>query len=186
MLQSFQRLQHRPLGFDPTQLLTMEFTPPVTAYPPGPARTRLLHRVIDEIEPLPMVAAVGATTVNPLGGGNWGAPVEIEGRSLGTQDAFNVNHRLVSPALLSAMRIPLQRGRLFTWDDDAGRPPVVIVSEQLARLFWPGQDPLGKRLRIARPNMRPSSGSLDGPKTRSARTPMTRSSCRPMSNMRLE
>ena len=58
----------------------MEFTPPVAAYPPGPARTRLLQRVIGEIEQIPLVAAVGATTVNPLGGGDWGAPVYIDGR----------------------------------------------------------------------------------------------------------
>jgi len=153
MLQSFQRLQHRALGFDHGRLLTMEFTPPVTAYPPGPARTLLLQRVTDEIERLPGVAAVGATTVNPLGGGNWGAAVEVEGRGLRAQDAFNVNHRLVSPALMTAMRIPLLRGRLFTPEDDDAHPPVVIVSAQLASHFWPGQDPLGKRLRMARPNM---------------------------------
>jgi hypothetical protein len=50
------------------------------------------------------------------------------------------------------MGIPLLRGRHFDWSDDEGRPPVVIVSDQMARRFWPGQDPLGKRLRIARPN----------------------------------
>jgi len=153
MLQSFQRLQHRPLGFEPRQLLTVEYTPPVATYAPGPARTRLMQRVIDEIARLPGVAAVGATTVNPLGGGDWGAPVNIEGRGDGSvQDAYNVNHRLVSPALMQAMGIPLLRGRFFTWDDDDGRPPVVIVSDQMAKRFWPGEDPLGKRLRIARPD----------------------------------
>ena len=153
MLQNFQRLQHRPLGFDPRQLLTLEFTPAVANDAPGPARTLLLHRVIDELQRVPGIASVGATIVNPLGGGDWGAPVNIEGRGDGSAaDAYNVNHRLVSPALLQAMRIPLLRGRLFTWEDDERRPGVVIVSDEMARRFWPDQDPLGKRLRIARPN----------------------------------
>src|SRR5262249_21809227 len=64
----------------------------------------------------------------------------------------NVNHRLGSPPLMSAMRIPLLRGRFCPSDDDEGRPPVVIVSDEMARRFWPGQDPLGKRVRIARPD----------------------------------
>ena len=153
MLQNFQRLQHRPLGFDPLRLLTMEFTPSVTNYPPGAARTQLLHRVLEEVQQVPGVAAAGATTVNPLGGGDWGAPVNVEGRGdVAPNDAYNVNHRLISPALLQSMRIPLLRGRMFTWDDDERRPGVVIVSDQMARRFWPDQDPLGKRLRIARPN----------------------------------
>jgi putative ABC transport system permease protein len=152
MLRNFQRLQQRPLGFDPRQLLTLAFTPAEASYPPGPARTRLMHAVIDAVGELQGVTAVGATTVNPLGGGDWGAPVTIEGQGGGSvEDAYNVNHRLVSPALMQSMRIPLLRGRLFTWDDDERRPAVVIVSEEMARRFWPGQDPIGKRLRIARP-----------------------------------
>jgi predicted permease len=153
MLRNFQRLQHRPLGFDPQQLLTLEFTPAEARYAPGSARTRLMHDVIDAVGQLPGVVAVGATTVNPLGGGNWGAPVTIEGRGIGSvEDVYNINHRLVSPALMPAMRIPLLRGRFFTWDDDERRPAVVIVSHEMATRFWPGQDALGKRLRIARPN----------------------------------
>jgi predicted permease len=153
MLRNFQRLQHRPLGFDPRQLLTLEFTPAEASYPPGSARTRLMHEVIDAVGQLPGIAAVGATTVNPLGGGDWGAPVTIEGRGVGSvEDAYNVNHRLVSPALMHAMRIPLLRGRFFTWDDDERRPAVVIVSDEMAKRFWPGQEALGKRLRIARPD----------------------------------
>jgi putative ABC transport system permease protein len=153
MLQNFQRLQHRQLGFDPVRLLTFEFTPSTRAYPPGPARTRLLQRVLDEVQQLPGVVAAGATTVNPLGGGDWGAPVNVEGRRDAVpDDAYNVNHRLVSPALLQSMKIPLLHGRAFTWNDDERHPGVAIVSDQMARKFWPDQDPLGKRLRIARPN----------------------------------
>lgn len=112
-----------------------------------------MKRLIDTIQQLPGVASVGATIVNPLGGGDWSAPVNIEKRSNGAaDDADNVNHRLISPALFEAMRIPLLRGRIFTWDDDEQRPPVAIVSDEMAKRFWPNQDPIGKRLRIARPN----------------------------------
>ena len=153
MLQNFQRLQHRALGFDPRELLTVEFTPAVANYPPGIRRTQLLHRVIDEIAQLPGVSSVGATTVNPLGGGDWSAPVEIDGHPpASAADVYTVNHRLVSPALLQAMRIPVVRGRQFTWEDDERRPGVAIVSSEMAKRYWPDQDALGKRLRVARPN----------------------------------
>ena len=153
MLENFQRLQRRPLGFDPHQLLTVEFTPAVATYAPGAPRAQLLRRVVDEVERLPGVTAVGATTVNPLGGGDWSAPVQIEGhRDASAGDAYNVNHRLVSPGLLHAMRIPLLRGRSFSWEDDDRRPGVAIVSDEMAKHFWPNQDALGRRLRIARPN----------------------------------
>ncbi len=153
MLQNFQRLQHRTLGFDPHELLTVEFTPPVATYPPGIRRTQLLHRVIDEIERIPGISSVGATTVNPLGGGDWSAPVEIDGHPpASAADVYMVNHRLVSPGLLPSMRIPMVRGRQFTWEDDERRPGVAIVSSEMAKRYWPEQDPLGKRIRIARPN----------------------------------
>ena len=153
MLQNFQRLQHRSLGFDPQQLLTVQFTPSTASYPPGPARTQLMRHVVDELQRLPETAVVGATTVNPLGGGDWGAPVNIEGRADGsTAEAYNVNHRLISPALFQTMRIPLLRGRAFTWNDDEGHPGVAIVSDDMAKRYWPGRDPLGQRVRIARPN----------------------------------
>jgi predicted permease len=151
MIQNFLHLRSMPLGFDPHGLLTLELMPSATAYPSSSAKTELMRRIVDEVRRVPGVSAA-VTTVNPLGGGTWSAPVITEDAAAHDPNAvFNVNHRLITPDLLQVMGIPLLRARRFTEQDRDGGLPVAIVSEDMARRFWPGGEVIGKRVRIARP-----------------------------------
>jgi putative ABC transport system permease protein len=106
---------------------------------------------VGQVQAVAGVVAAAVTTVNPIGGGSAGAAVVSEDAEASTPNAiFNVNHRLITPSLLDTMGIRLRRGRAFPDADRAGTLPVVIVSEHLAQQFWPGDDPIGKRPRIAR------------------------------------
>jgi putative ABC transport system permease protein len=152
LLQNFSRLAHRDLGFDAARLLTVEIDPPAARYPPGSARLQLVTRLVEEIAAVPGVDAAGTTTVNPLGGGNWLFPLVLEGHDDPRPDDRDmVNLRLVSPDLFRAMGIPVLEGRGFSLRDSDRAEPVAIVSADMARRFWPGGDPLGRRLRDARP-----------------------------------
>ncbi len=152
MLENFQRLQHRDLGIDTNRLLTLQISPPEINYSAAPRKTDLMRRTLTEIQNTAGVSSAAVTTVNPLGGGNWGIaviPERIDARN-GTV-SFNLHHRLISPELFLTMGIPLLRGRAFTAQDDERGAPVAILSEETARHFWPQQDALGKRVRSATP-----------------------------------
>ena len=152
MLQNFERLQHRDLGLDTHRLLTLTVSPPEADYSAGPRKTELVRRTLEEIRATPGISSAAVTTVNPLGGGNWGAAVVTDGLDgAHVNSSFNVHHRLISPDLFQTMNIPLLRGRSFTWQDDDRAAPVAIVSEETARHFWPSQDAIGKRVRAAAP-----------------------------------
>jgi len=152
MLQNFERLQHRDLGLNTHHLLTLSVSPSEADYSSAPRRIELVRRTLEEIRNTPGISSAAVTTVNPLGGANWGAPVVAEDlNGADKNSSFNVHHRLISPDLFQTMNIPLLRGRSFTWRDDDRAAPVAIVSEEAARHFWPQQDALGKRVRSALP-----------------------------------
>jgi len=150
MVQNFLRLRSHPLGFEARGLLAMELMPAPAGYASASARSALIRRIVEEVGAVPGVS-VAATTVNPLGGGTWGSPVITEDAAARDPNAvFNVNYRLVTPGLLETMRIPLLRGRAIDGQDREGRVPVAVVSAAMAARFWPAQDAVGQRIRIAR------------------------------------
>jgi len=150
VIRNFVRLQQTPLGFQGRGLVATELTFPPGRYGAAAARIEAVTNIVEQVRAVPGVKGAAITTVNPLGGGTWGASAITEQAAADPAASINVNHRLITPGLLETMGIPLLRGRAFGADDRASTQPVVIVSDLLARHAWPSQDAIGKRIRIAR------------------------------------
>jgi predicted permease len=101
--------------------------------------------VLRRVRALPAVEAAGLVDSVPLEGGSM-QPIAVEGNTAPMAHQPEVAVRMVSTGYFRAMRIPLVRGRDFTDRDGPNAPGVVVVSEAMARQFWPNQDPVGKRL----------------------------------------
>jgi putative ABC transport system permease protein len=156
MAQTFQNLRRMDLGYDPRHVLALEVAAPYGKYA-KPAEWRSLYEtLIDRIDRLPGVEASAGVFLRPLWGemGNdWLFTVEGQSDADSRRNP-HVNLEAVTPRYFAAMRIPLLQGRAFTERDAEGAPGVAIVSDGFARRYWPGQDPIGKRLKTPLPGSR--------------------------------
>src|SRR4029077_11597167 len=97
----------------------------------------------------PSVESAGVVSQLPLGGNLDMYGVHVEGKSSpNPEEDPSADRYSISPGYLSAMRIPLLRGRDFDERDRADSPLVVLVNDSAARQFWPGENPVGKRLKF--------------------------------------
>ncbi|HJQ25199.1 MAG TPA: ABC transporter permease [Blastocatellia bacterium] len=153
LLRSFWRLQAINPGFNPNHVLTARFWMPQPNDPPtGPyfkhqQRLPFYRQVMQRITALPGVEEAGWVNRLPLGGQNANLPFLIEGRPLETADVAASDPFTVSPGYFRAMQIGLVRGRYFDDHDDENAPGVLLVSEGFADRFFPGEDPVGRRIR---------------------------------------
>ena len=152
MLQSFNRLQHVDLGFKPDHLLTMKMVLPDSKYSEHRQRVAFADQVLERVKNLPGVISAGTTTNIPLEREiAYDSVFDVEGRPrTNPNDVPITSHRLVSPNYLKTIGVTLIKGRLIDDGDRADRLPVVMISEELARQAWPGEDPLGKRIKRVR------------------------------------
>jgi putative ABC transport system permease protein len=152
MVQSFQRLQHVALGFNPDNLLTIKMVLPATKYSEYRQRVAFADDVLERTLNLPGVLSAAMTTNIPLERETaYDAIFDVEGRPPhNPSDVPITSHRVVSPGYLETLGITLLRGRLIGKNDRADSLPVVVVSEEFARQAWPGSDPIGKRVRRIR------------------------------------
>ncbi|HEX5081037.1 MAG TPA: ABC transporter permease [Blastocatellia bacterium] len=146
MIRSLQNLLNVNPGFDPANVLAMKLELPVSRYPNSYHVEEFFRNLTPRIQSLPGVEFAAVASQLPLSGGPNGA-IQIEGRP----SAPGMNGPLVQPNFIStdyfnAMRIPLIRGRSFNKSDTSTSTNVVIINQTLARLFWPNEEPLGKRL----------------------------------------
>lgn len=157
MVQSFRQLQKTELGFRAENLLTMRIALPWRKYSDADANVRrakiqsFFRQVLDRTAALPGVESVAITTNLPLSGEteNGKANFTVEGQSANEQQRNPyVNDLLISPNYFQTMGIALLSGRyLNDFDNDRGER-VAVISQRLAELMFPGQDPLGKRYKI--------------------------------------
>jgi predicted permease len=147
LLRSFQKLQASPLGFRPDHLLTASYSLPKQQYSTQAAVDAFDLALRTRLEQLPGVQAVGITTMLPAGSDYGLATFTPEGyvpaKGAGLNIAWAPN---LIGSFFPAAGIRLLRGREFTAADGAGAPLVTIVNRTLAEKYWPGQDPIGKRL----------------------------------------
>jgi putative ABC transport system permease protein len=145
LARSLWALERVPTGFSPAQLLAMDVSLPVATYAEG-EQIPFYERLQERVAALPGVSAVGATNILPLSGNYDSRGVQIEDHPKPDGQGEAPQARSVTPGYFAAMGIPLVRGRLFEARDIEGAPRVVIVSEEMARRYWPGEDPVGRRI----------------------------------------
>ncbi|MDQ1557189.1 MAG: hypothetical protein QOD32_249 [Pyrinomonadaceae bacterium] len=148
LLKSFVGLQNVQPGFAPDNLLTVEIGLPEQKYSDDKLIANFYRQLIARVQALPGVATVGAVSHLPLSGAEEIDGFSVEGRPDSTETGFtqSADFRVVAPDYFRAMGIPLLRGRPFDARDRADAPGVMIIDEAFARRFFPGEDPLGKRV----------------------------------------
>ncbi len=152
---SFAALLEVPPGFDPERLLTFATSLPPATYRTAADRAGFFERAAIEIERLPGVRAVTLTTTLPVAGRGNGAWFNRVDRPWpADQTPPGVPNRVVRANYFEAMGMPVRRGRTFTAADGGEGRRAVVVSESVARRFFPGEDPVGKWIYMGAPDNR--------------------------------
>jgi putative ABC transport system permease protein len=150
LVRSFDRLLHVDPGFDAHNVLTMGFSLPTEKYAKPDQQIAFFDEVLRRISALPGVRDDAISAALPLSFIRE-APILPEGRpAVPLAERTFIVIEAVSPAWFHTLEVPLIAGRLFTDADDARAPKVVILNQTSARRFWPGQNPIGKRLILGR------------------------------------
>jgi predicted permease len=154
LLRSFEKMRAVDLGFRPDHVLTAAYSLPRAQYATQAAVDGFNHEMIRRLEQLPGVTAAGITSFLPAAGNFSNSTFVVEGyippkganMNLATFIAVHGNY-------LRAMGVPLLSGRFFTPSDTPETQLVAIVNHKLAQHYWPGSDPLGKRIRLGTPEV---------------------------------
>jgi predicted permease len=151
MARSLGALARIDVGFAPEGVLTQRLSLPRSGYPESEDVIRFYRRLLDETRALPGVESAGVLRSLPLGEsiGDWGIDVDgYDEQALGSAQA---DWQVASEGAAETVGERLVSGRLLARTDDESAPDVAVVNEAMAKRYWPGQDPLGRRFRIGNP-----------------------------------
>ena len=149
LVRSVAALRDVDPGFTADGVLTFEMATTGRRYPDGASVARTLAELWPRLESIRGVRAAGGISALPLSDfAAWG-PITIEGHTPPPGERFiNADQRTAGGRYFEALRIPLRRGRFFNEHDTIDSERVVIVDEKLTERYWPGEDPVGKRLKF--------------------------------------
>jgi len=148
LLQSLARINQVSPGFQPHSVMTAVLTLPASQYNTPEKQIGFFRSVLEHLSNAPGVTAAGAGYPLPFAGGNSSASFQIDGHPTAAgEPGPHGDIRFVTPGYFTALRIPLLKGRFLTNEDRLGSERVAVIDQNLAREYWPNQDPIGKRIR---------------------------------------
>jgi putative ABC transport system permease protein len=146
LLRSFWRLQAADAGFRPEGVSSLRVAPAPSRYETNADLARYYDRLLDALQAVPGIDQVAIDASAPLTGITLPFPVWFFGRERRDGDAATAVYNPVSERFFSLLQIPLMRGRLFSDRDGVDSAPVAVVNQAFARRYFPGEDPIGRRI----------------------------------------
>jgi putative ABC transport system permease protein len=154
LLNALLAMRRTPPGFRPENLLTVDFSLPRIKFANPATRQKFFDEVLTRVGKVPGVDSAALVADLPLGGGQDGLGFHIVGRpDPAPGEPFEASFNITSPGYFHTMGIPLRAGREFAAQDSALQPGVIVINETAARRFWPGEDPLGKQIKLPEANL---------------------------------
>jgi predicted permease len=154
LLRSFEKMRDVKLGFRPDNALAALYVLPHQQYQTQSVIDEFTKTLLNDLGQLPGAEAVGITSFLPVAGNDWGTAFTIENYVPRTGEGLNMAAiSLVEGDPFQALGIRVLRGRVFTESDNTGSQLVAIVNREMAERYWPGHDPIGKRLRRGLPEI---------------------------------
>lgn len=159
LISSFARLATEPLGFETRDVYVSEITLPLSTYGSVKSQASFIDQLMPKLRAMPSVRFAGVSTTWPFQA-NGLSPVQVDGRTAEANDAPRAFTFNAGPGYLSALGVVLLEGREFRDTDGPSAPAVAVINDAMARRAFPGESPLGQRIRIGslsdkQPNTQP-------------------------------
>ncbi len=146
MVRSFMHMLDVRPGFDARNVLALELSLPYRKYKDQPEIAQFYTQLLKRVETVPGVTSVALINVPPLSLNDDSTFFNVEGQPVVRGTSPIADYRVVTPGLLDTLGIPLRKGRNFDEHDTRDAPPVVMISERLARRFYSDKEPLGQHI----------------------------------------
>ena len=147
LVRAYLRTAHLVVGYEPSHVLTAQLQLPPSRYANGPERVAAMERILDRVAAIPGVTTAGATMNRFTPGFAYVTLVDIDGQPTPDGSGHTVQFRRVSTNYFATMQIRVRRGRVFARTDALSTPATAVISQSFADRFWPGLDPIGRRIK---------------------------------------